>query len=182
MAKKRLINCEFLNASSFIDNLSNKSKLLYVFMLTNADDKGFVSNAKSIIESLEKNDIEFRQEVNLTLLDNDYHSAMNELIDKGLLFEFIDRHNNSVYVVRHWFMHNCWKKGLMTNYVSYYKKLTLEDGEYHKKPLKENNINQDNINNDKEDIEDGITQKEWEKLCGGSDKQETTDADDDLPF
>ena len=35
---------------------------------------------------------------------------------------------------------------------------------------------------DKEDIEDGITQKEWEKLCGGSDKQETTDADDDLPF
>ena len=97
MAKKRLLNCEFINASSFKVNLSNKAKLLYVYMFVNADDKGFVDTTNEIIESLTKNDTDFRNEINMALLNNDYPSALVELISKGLVYEFRDNHNNRIH-------------------------------------------------------------------------------------
>ena len=46
MATKRMINCDFLNASKFKTRLSNKAKLLYMYMFINADDKGFVDTTE----------------------------------------------------------------------------------------------------------------------------------------
>ena len=44
MIKQRLINCDFLNVGGFLDNISNKAKLLYFMFIVNADDMGFVGN------------------------------------------------------------------------------------------------------------------------------------------
>lgn len=150
MAKKRLLNCEFINASSFKVNLSNKAKLLYVYMFVNADDKGFVDTTNEIIESLTKNDTDFRNEINMALLNNDYPSALVELISKGLVYEFRDNHNNRIHLIRHWYFHNKMVKGLWTNYGGLLEKVHVSNNEYFmgKKPLKENNINETIVDND----------------------------------
>lgn len=150
MAKHRLINCEFVNASSFKVNMSNRAKLLYLTMLTNADDKGFVDTTQELINSLANNDIEFDKKISLELLSNTYESALNELLDKGYIYEFKDKHNNVVHLIRHWFYHNNYKKGLWTNYRTFFDKVHLDSGEYiiGKKPLKEDKLNEDNVNQD----------------------------------
>lgn len=138
----------FLNASSFRVNVSNKGKLLYFTMIINADDKGFVDTTNNLIQSLNDNDKEFRNEINMQLLDNDYTSALQELIEKGYVYEFRDNHNNKIHLIRHWFLHNKLVKGLWTNYGNFSAMVELKNNEYHKKPLKENNINQENTNQD----------------------------------
>ena len=148
--KQRLINCDFINAMS----VSNKAKLLYVYMFVNADDLGFVSNVSNIITLLTSNEGE---NISLELLNNDYNSALTELGNMGLLYKFTDRHGNSAYLIRHWFIHNKWKKDLRTNYFNFRSLVKLEDYEYHLKEsskervklnIKQSNINQDNTKQD----------------------------------
>lgn len=145
--KSRLINCDFLTTEAFNDKLSNKAKLLYVIMFINGDDKGFVSNTNTIISTLTKNDELFTNEINLSLLENDYPNALIELINRGYLYEFRDNHDNKVHLIRHWFVHNKWRKGLWTNYGSFLKQVELVEGKY---VLKENTINENTINEIKE--------------------------------
>lgn len=107
MAKyKRMINCDFVNAGSFKLKTSNRAKLLYFFMLCNADDKGFVDNADELIELLDSNDRKFGNESNATLMPENFETALSELLDKGLLYKFEDRHNNKIYLIRQWYIHN----------------------------------------------------------------------------
>lgn len=175
MAKKRLINCEFINASSFKVNLSNKAKLLYIFMFACADDKGFVDSTGDIINALDTNDRDFRHEENLSLLGNDYTNALIELKDKGLVYEFRDNHCNMIHLIRHWYYHNQLKKGLWTNYLNFLSLVEIKNNEYvFKKPLKEdisNKLNQDNINQDMVSIETEQTETEQEHSI-----------DDEYPF
>lgn len=146
--RQRLINCDFLNSSSFFDRLSNKAKLLYIFMFLNGDDQGFVDNTMNLIESLEKNDKEYDDQVSLSLLENDYLSALNDLITRGYVYEFRDKHNNAIHLIRHWFFHNQWKRGLWTNYRSFLKRVDLVENEYILKEthLKENKLNESKVN------------------------------------
>ena len=146
--KQRLINCDFINAMS----VSNKAKLLYVYMFVNADDLGFVSNVSNIITLLTSNEGE---NISLELLNNDYNSALTELGNMGLLYKFTDRHGNSAYLIRHWFIHNKYKKDLRTNYFNFRALVRLEDYEYHLKEsskervklnINESKLNQDNTN------------------------------------
>lgn len=164
MAKHRLINCEFVNASSFKVNMSNRAKLLYLTMLTNADDKGFVDTTQELINSLANNDIEFDKKISLELLNNTYESALNELLDKGYIYEFKDKHSNVVHLIRHWFYHNNYKKGLWTNYRAFFDKVHLDSGEYiiGKKPLKEDKLNEDNVNQD--NPREDMTEEDVDKL------------------
>lgn len=155
MAKHRLINCEFVNAGSFKVNVSNRAKLLYFSMFAAADDKGFVDTTNDIINALEQNDANFDNKVSLELIESSFKSALTELIDRGYLFEFKDKHLNKIHLIRHWFLHNKWKDHLWTNYFNFLNQVKIENGEYVMKPLKEvkvkeNNINQDNINEYKE--------------------------------
>ena len=46
MERQRLINCDFLNFGGFLDNISNKAKLVYFMFIVNADDKGLIYVAK----------------------------------------------------------------------------------------------------------------------------------------
>ena len=151
MARHRLINCEFLNASSFKVNVSNKAKLLYVFMLMNGDDRGFVDSTQDLVNALKTNDDNFTKTENTSLLEDTYEMALQELLEKGYIYEFKDNHSNKVHLIRHWFYHNKYKVGLWTNYRTFFDQVHLENNEYImgcKKPLKEDNTNESNINQD----------------------------------
>ena len=192
MAKSRLINCEFINASSFKNDISNKAKLLYLFMIVNGDDKGFVNNTRDIIDTLANNDKEFRNEIDLSLLQNDYPSALNELIDKGLIYEFKDNHRNKVHLIRHWFYHNRLVKGLWTNYGKFLKLVDISDNEYvlkkessKEKDINQNKLNQTNINQDNisyvnnNDTEQNISEEEMNELLECLNKRGKGDNEDD---
>ena len=157
--RQRLINCDFLDTEAFNDKISNKAKLLYYQMFINGDDRGFVGNTNTIIETLKKNDDNFVDVVNMSLLENDYPNALYELINKGYLYEFRDNHENKVHLIRHWFVHNKYRKGLWTNYGSFLKQVQLdESGKYVLKEthLKEIKINESKINEIKDNNEEII--------------------------
>lgn len=157
MAKQRLVNCDFMNNMT---KVSNKAKLLYLSLFTNADDHGFVGNGEEIVNALNKNDLEHGV-VSLELLENDYVAAMNELIESGLVIGFVDNHCNKIFLIKHWYYHNKYKKGLWTNYYKLLKKVEIVDSEYvlKKSSTKENNklnhdkLNQIKLNQDKIKIE-----------------------------
>ena len=161
MAKHRLINCDFLNAASFKVNMSNKAKLLYLSMLCVADDRGFVDSTNDLINTLTNNEKEYNDSVSLELLENTYNSALNELLDKGLIYEFQDNHKNKVHLIRHWFYHNRLIKGLWTNYRTFLNMVHLEENEYilgNKKPLKETNIKENKEN--QSNVYENMTEQE----------------------
>ena len=133
MPKQRLINCDFFGATGFTKNLSNKAKLLYFFFLSNADDKGFVSNGLDIAENLDQCEQDFEN----VLFQYKYVDALKELVDKRLTYEFSDRVGNKTYLIRHWFLHNKNQKFLTTNYISYLAKVELVNNEYYLKEEKE---------------------------------------------
>lgn len=169
---KRMIDCNFVNASSF-QKLPNKSKLLYLMMISNADDKGFVDNSNDIIDKLTFSEDSLGN-TNLTLLNNDYISALLTLVERGLLYEFRDNHNNSIYLIRHWWIHNRLVKGLWTNYARFYAQVEIIDNEYVLKGketiIKEdyNKVNQSKVNNypnnDNETDTNKKEDKEWDNL------------------
>ena len=195
MPRQRLLNCDFINSGSFKVNTSNKAKLLYLLMITNADDKGFVDTTNDIINSLEQNDTEMNEnQVNLTLLGNDYKSALQELIDKGYLYVFEDKHNNKVHLIRHWFFHNKYKDKLWTNYMYFLSKVFLDNNEYKfgKKPLKEDKLKENKVNEIKLNESKGkdtpkqkeLTKEEYDKLSPEEQQKylDSLDISDDLPY
>lgn len=179
--RQRLINCDFLNASTFINGLTNKAKLLYLLMITNADDLGFVGNTHTLIKDLTSVDDEINQ-VNLELLKNDYVSALLELVNKTYVYRFVDKHSNEIFVIKHWFMHNRWKQGLRTNYFTFYNQLELENGEYFmkKKPLKENKVNESKVNQNKvnQSLESEKEKEDWDNMMNELDELDKQDQED----
>lgn len=129
MPKYRLINCDFINAGSFGKNC-NKAKLLYLSFITHADDCGFVDNAEQLIEQLDLDDLRQGNTDTLTLLRNDYTSALNDLLDRNYLYLFTDNHGNAIYLIRHWFIHNKYSSRLNTNYKKFLSLVELVNGEY----------------------------------------------------
>ena len=173
---QRLINCDFLNASGFKVNLTNDAKLLYFYFLINADDKGFVANAKELCETLDR----CKETLENTLFQINYNDALQELVDKRLLFVFVDKVGNKTYLIRHWFLHNRYKPNLHTNFTWLLAKVELVDGKYQmkdfdEKPFKEkqskinqNKINQNKVNNNNnsslnEDSNNDDTKPQWEQ-------------------
>lgn len=190
MAKnKRMISCGFVNASSFKIKTSNKAKLLYFYLISNADDKGFVDNVDEIIELLDSNDRKFDNENAAALIESNYSTALKELIDKGMIVSFADNHDNYIYLIRHWYLHNQIPKDRIRNsaYERFLEGLWVnEDGEYVKQvsnkcdtnayvkeiKLNKSKVNKSNISNknDKslensalEPKNDNDWEKDWDK-------------------
>ena len=181
MARQRLINVDFLTTSFM--GVSNKAKLLYMVMIFYADDLGFVGNTFKLVEELEKTDSECENVVSLELVGNGYINALHDLDNRGYIYTFIDNHGNHIHLIRHWFIHNRWIKGLTTNYKRFLKEVELVDGKWVKKPLKED-IKQNKPIQIKTNNSDDISQEEWEKLLGGisEDKPNKDTNDSDLPY
>ena len=172
MERQRLINCDFLNFGGFLDNISNKAKLVYFMFIVNADDKGFVGNGRVIANTLDQCEEKFDN----VLFNYKYIDSIQELIDKGFIFEFVDKHNNRTYLIRHWFKHNRPRNGLTTLFVSYLAQVELIDNEYqwknHKREtlkvkeikVKEIKVNESKVN-DKENKnkESDNWEEQWDK-------------------
>lgn len=142
MPNQRLINCDFFLKGAFDDVSSNKAKLLYFYFFINADDMGFVGNASKIIRTLNEESAEESGLVQYT-----FENAADDLVSKGFLFLFTDKHQNRIYLIRHWFMHNKPNyKYCTTNYLSLRAKVEIIDGCYE---LKENHLRKENkVNKD----------------------------------
>ncbi len=162
MANQRLLNCDFFLKGAFDDVSSNKAKLLYFYFFINADDYGFVGNSAKIIKSLNE-----QEEDNNALVQYTYEIAANELVDRGFLLKFSDRHQNNIYLIRHFFIHNKYNpKYISTNYFSFRAKVELVDGCWELKEnhlRKENKENQQTNNVNQENNNSCDTEKEWEK-------------------
>lgn len=180
--QKRLINCNFVNSGSF-SKISNKAKLLYLMFLLNADDKGFVDNSNDIIEKLNRSDMERGDNSSsLLLLNNDYVSALNELIERGYLIAFANNHGDFIYLVSHWYFHQEYTSKTKTNYYNFFQQVQVVNGQYEKreKPLKEKklkeiNINENNINEMKEkEVTPSPTEStdEWDKMINDLKEEE----------
>ena len=148
MIKQRLINCDFLNVGGFLDNISNKAKLLYFMFIVNADDMGFVGNGVNLAKGLDQSEEEYEN----TLFTYKYIDSIKELTDKGFIYVFSDKHDNQTFLIRHWFKHNKYIGTLPTNFISYLAKVEIINGEYElknnqkEKPLKEKEIKVKQIN------------------------------------
>ena len=174
-----MINIDFLTTSFM--GVSNKAKLLYMVMIFYADDLGFVGNTFKLVEELDSNE----KETPLELVGNSYINALHDLDNKGYIYTFVDNYGNHIHLIRHWFIHNRWIKGLTTNYKRFLKEVELVDGKWcKKKPFKEDNIEQNKPIQNKTNNSDDISQEEWERLLNEkkSHEQIETQDDDELPF
>lgn len=162
MANQRLMNCDFFLKGAFDDVSSNKAKLLYFYFFINADDYGFVGNGGKIIKNLNEEESE-----QVGLVDYTYENACDDLVNKGFLYRFTDKHGNQIYLIRHFFIHNKFNvKYISTNYFSLRAKVDLIDGcwELKENPLrKENKENQQINNTNKENQDNKSNDEEWEK-------------------
>lgn len=149
-------------------------------MFTSGDDCGFVDTTEDIINALTKNENEFNNVVSLELLENTYKTALEELKEKGLVYEFKDNHLNKVHLIRHWFFHNKLIKGLWTNYKNFKDLVEIKNNEYvyRKEPLKEININENKPN------ENNVSEEQLEKILKEIEPKKKEDdlEEDDLPF
>lgn len=84
MAKRRLLSKSVLYSDTF-SVLSRDAAKLYIYMILEADDDGFIGHMRQVIMIAEVND-----------------SALGELIDKG----FVIRFKSGVCVITHWRIHN----------------------------------------------------------------------------
>ena len=133
MAKsKKLLNCDFLNESSFRSKVSNKGKLLFLYIYMNCDDAGFCGMAEDLVDLFNANDYKFHSQGSLDLIEHNYQDALNELLEKGLLYKFIDKHQNAVYLVRDYHKHNKLPDNRVTesNYKQYLSYVELVDNQY----------------------------------------------------
>ena len=81
---QRLINCDFINNME----TSNKARLVYFIFIANADDLGFVGNGDKLASSLNQNEESYDN----ALFQLKYEDAINELLDKGLIYRFANNH------------------------------------------------------------------------------------------
>ena len=84
MAERRFISKQIFTDDEFTD-LEVQTRLLYVYLILNADDDGMLKNAKQMmfLAGADKNDLQ-------------------TLVDAGYLYDF----SSGVYVIRHWNMMN----------------------------------------------------------------------------
>lgn len=137
--------------------------------LVNADDRGFVDNALELANTLDQCEENFDN----VLFQLKYRDTIKELVDKRLLYDFVDKVGNHVYLIRHWFIHNKYRNGLMTNYLSYLTRVEISNGKYQFKvdtnkeykdsdtsiKVKQNKLNQNKL---KQEIEINVINKEKE--------------------
>ena len=84
MASRRMYSKDFILTDTFIE-LEHSAKVLYFYLMANADDDGFFENARTI-----------------SRLCDTTANDLNALIDNGFIIKF----DSGVYVITHWKVHN----------------------------------------------------------------------------
>ena len=166
-AGNRLINTNFLKS---LTRLTNRALLLYYSFITWADSMGAVGEAEVILTLLQaKADNE--GDTGVGLVKTDYRSALDELVEKGLVYEVKLTGGNAVYIIKHWWLHNKWRKYLKTNYFKAINEFYIEQGEYRPK-------NERKKKNQKERKEEQITKTKTKTKTNYSSNEELTSQDE----
>lgn len=84
MASRRMYSKDFILTDTFIE-LEYSAKVLYFYLMANADDDGFFENARTI-----------------SRLCDTTANDLSSLIDSGFIIKF----DSGVYVITHWKVHN----------------------------------------------------------------------------
>ena len=107
MADRRMISKKLILSDSF-DTLAEKAKLLYLRLIIEADDDGFVGGLRHILSAAGVN-----------------KRSLEALCDKGFTILF----SSGVVVVRHWKIHNRVPKDRYTPtmYIAEREQLTLDE-------------------------------------------------------
>ena len=84
MAEKRMFSKKITESDAFLD-MPLSSQCLYFHLSMNADDDGFVNNAKRVMRTIGANDDDLKL-----------------LIAKSFLIEF----ENGIFVIKHWWLNN----------------------------------------------------------------------------
>lgn len=107
MALKRMFSKTITNSDAFLD-MGLSTQALYFHLNMNADDDGFVGNAKRIMRMIGANDDELKV-----------------LLAKSFLISF----EGGVCVIKHWLIHNTLKNDRIkeTNYTDLKAKLSLKN-------------------------------------------------------
>lgn len=105
------------------------------------------------------------------LVKTDYRSALDELVEKGLVYEVKLTGGNAVYIIKHWWLHNKWRKYLKTNYFKAINEFYIEQGEYRPK-------NERKKKNQKERKEEQITKTKTKTKTNYSSNEELTSQDE----
>lgn len=162
-AGNRLINTNFLKS---LTRLTNRALLLYYSFITWADSMGAVGEAEVILTLLQaKADNE--GDTGVGLVKTDYRSALDELVEKGLVYEVKLTGGNAVYIIKHWWLHNKWRKYLKTNYFKAINEFYIEQGEYRPK-------NERKKKNQKERKEEQVTKTKTKTKTNYSSNEELT--------
>ena len=101
------------------------------------------------------------------LVKTDYRSALDELVEKGLVYEVKLTGGNAVYIIKHWWLHNKWRKYLKTNYFKAINEFYIEQGEYRPK-------NERKKKNQKERKEEQVTKTKTKTKTNYSSNEELT--------
>ena len=136
MQTRRMLSKEIVGSDAFL-SLSNNAQLLYFHLCLNADNRGYVSNARCIISMI----------VGLSISD----------LDELISHKFILDRSHGLYLIKHWYIHNDFPKGYVdeSNYIEDLENLYFDVNNSYtshptknpvletikvKKPFKENKI------------------------------------------
>jgi len=110
MANKRFISKSILGTDRFLE-LSHENKILYCYLVLEADDDGFVGNTKTVLAMLDMKE-----------------EQLNELEKEQLIIRF----GKKVVVIKHWYHHNKVPADRYTGtlFVDERKRLTIVDRTY----------------------------------------------------
>ncbi len=162
-AGDRLINTRFIKT---LVNLTNRALLLYHQLIVWADSMGAVGETEIIITLLQSK-ADNEGDMGMGLIKTDYHSALDELIEKGLVYEVQLTSGNKVHIIKHWWLHNKWRKYLKTNYFKAVNEFYIEQGEYRPK-------NERKKKNQKEAKEEQVTKTKTKTKTTCSSNEELT--------
>ena len=111
MAVRRMFSIVLINSDAFID-LSNSAKVVYFYLMSKADDDGFVNGITSVIR-----------------VTKCKSTDVDELIIKGFLIKLSEK----VYIISHWKQQNIIQpsKKQQTLMNEYKDCIELEDEVYH---------------------------------------------------
>ena len=107
MAVRRMFNDSIINSDIFYF-MSLEAQMIYVRMVLNADNRGFLNRTKHYV------DVDIMK----------YQTALAELMDK----KFIIKIDDGIYLIKHWYLHNdippCW---VTSNYEEHLEKLFFDE-------------------------------------------------------
>ena len=147
-----MISSQIINTNKFV-KLSNSAKSLYLYLLIQADDDGFIGNSTMVINSI---------------------GVTQENLDELINSEYVYSFDDGVLVIRDWLIHNTIRKDRYTKtfYQEDFRKLKINENKQYELLLnsKEEHVTSDNSKEQKSVTEN--SSKESKPVTNNNSKEQ----------